>query len=436
MTITRAELITRALRRIGAITGSISSGTGTTVVLSGLIGTTGDDNAYKADRLVMLEAANETDKEKLITTWTDSTGTATIPTRSDSTYTSENYILVPREDYTLLEARNALLKACRFTRRMYRYVIPLVPNLSLYPLSQCSWIEGAGDVLGAYVTYSPNLLHNEDFALWQNGASLAPDGWTLAGASATIARSATGIRSNYGATLTRVGADATLYQSLSPQLVQWICRRQGAVFTPMQAGAWLVTSTAAVARVGIYNGSTTTWASYAVAASSRPQWLSVSYTPTATDTDLRIVCSVDTTNAAATWHSAVFMQGATLPTQLKDEGSQAYPEIECHYTRRNVGGWPAIELPAPAAQAGQLVVYTLRPFPDMTADTDVVDDQYGRVLVAGLLRFLLEANKPNQDRSRLDRVMVEESKVWTREAAKLIDLPVSPSPQQTMVVGA
>lgn len=436
MTISRIELITRALRRIGAQTGAISSGTGTTAVLSGLIGTTGDDNAYKADRLMMLEAANETDKERLITTWADSTGTATFATRTDTTYTSENYILVPREDYTLLECRNALLKALRFTRRMYRQVIPLVPNLNIYPLSQCAWIEGAGDVLGAFVTYSPNMLHNEDMALWQNGASLAPDGWTLAGSGATVARSATGIRSNYAATVTRVTNDATLYQSLSPQLVQWLTRRQGVVFTPIQAGAWVVTSTAAVARVGIYNGSTTTWSSYASGTSGLPQWLSVSYTPTATDTDCRLVYSVDTTDAAATFHAGVLMQGSTLPQQLKDEGSQSYPELDSFMTRRNVGGWPAIELPAYPAQFGQLIVYTLRPFPDMTADTDVVDDQYGRVLVAGLVRFLVEASKPNQDRSRLDQVMKEEAAVWTREMTKLISLPVVPSPQQALVQGA
>ena len=110
--------------------------------------------------------------------------------------------------------------------------------------------------------------------------------------------------------------------------------------------------------------------------------------------------------------------------------------MEQHFTRRNVGGWPALEFPAPASQFGQLVVYTLRPFADMTADTDVVDDQYGRVLVAGTLRFLLESSKPKQDRSRLDRVMAEESSVWKREMTKLIDLPVSPSPRQSLVVGA
>lgn len=439
MTITRQEIITRSARRIGAQTGSIASGTGTNAVLNGLIGTTGDNTYYAADRLIMMDAATEADRERLITGWADSTGTATFATRADATYTDENYILVNREDYTLNEFRNALLKAGRFTRRGYRLVIPLVPNLPLYPLATATWIEGAGDILGVFISYSPNMLHNEDFALWPqlNPAASTPDGWTLAGAGATVARSSTGIRSPYGATLSSVSADATLYQSIPAPTLQYLTRSYAVILLPWQVGAWVTCSTASTARVGVYNGSTTNWSAYH-SGSGLPEWLTpaTAYTPTATDTDCRIVLQVATGTHSATFHAGVLESNTMLPVQDKDRGSQSYVEIETQYAQRNVGGMPAIELSDQPAIKGQLIVYTLRPFPDMTADTDSVDDQYGRVLTAGLLRFLLEANKPNQDRSRLDRVMVEESHVWTRELSKLVDLPIPAPPQRLEVIGA
>ncbi len=433
MSATRATLIQRGARRIGGRTGSIASGTATTAVLAGLINTTGDDGTYKADRLMMLEAATEADKERLITAWTDLTGTATFATRADTTYTGETYILSKRVDYTLAEYRSALSKALTYTRRSYRYVLPLTPNLTLFPLLGMDWLEGAGDIDAVFLNTSPICLHNEDFALWQNGASLAPDGWTLAGANATIARATTGFRSAYGATVTRVNADATLYQSIPPQLVQWLTRRQGVNFIPIQAWAWGTSSTASIGRVGIYNGSTTTWSAYHTG-NSVPQCLTVSYTPTATDTDCRIVLSTDTTNGAVTWHAGGLMQATALPYSAKDQGSQAYSEHEIPFAPRNMGGIPAIELPYESPGYGQLVIYSRRPFVDMTLDTDTCEDEFARVLEAGMLRWLLDASKPDQDRGRLDRVMKEEAAIWTRFLQNATDRPV-PRPLQQIQIG-
>ena len=441
MTVSRATLIYNGLRRLGGRTGAISSGTATTAVLGGLINTTGDDRAYAAKRLFMLEAANETDKERLIDSWVDLTGTATFATRADSTYTNELYGISNREDYTLAEYRSALSKALTYTRRSYRHIVPMTPNLMVYPLSSMAWLEGAGDIDAVWLNTSPIMLHNEDFGLWQNGGSLAPDGWTLAGASATIARSATGIRSAYGATVARVGNDATLYQSVPPSLVQYMTRRTGVNFIPWQVGAWAVSSTANIGRVGIYNGSTTTWSAYH-SGNGAPQWLTASYTPTGAETDCRIVLSTDTTNGAVTWHAGALLQNADMPTSVRDMGSQAYDEIECNYAQRNTGGLPVVELQPYSGFAGQLVVYSRRPFADMTSDADVCEDEFARVIEAGMLVWLLDSQKPNHDRARLDRILnggngdMGERARWVRFLNNATSKPPARPVVQAVVYGA
>ena len=59
-------------------------------------------------------------------------------------------------------------------------------------------------------------LTNGDFETWSGGASAAPDGWTLAGAGASVAREGTTIKiGTYSAKLTRSGADCQLGQDIT-----------------------------------------------------------------------------------------------------------------------------------------------------------------------------------------------------------------------------
>lgn len=430
MTVTRAELIKRMAIRLGGHAGAISSGQATAAVLGGLIDTTGDDSKFVGWHLFMTDAATEADKERIVLAWNDSAGTATFKARADTTYTSENFILSP--DYSLAEHRNAINLACRQSKRTYRYVLPLVPGFHDYSLSALTWLEGADDVDAVFASHSPNMLHNEDFEFWQNGSALAPDGWTLAGSGATVARSSTGIRSPYSATVTRASADATLYQDIPSVLVQHLLRSSSAPLPNVSFGAWVTSSTASIARVGVYNGSTTTWSSYQTG-NGVPQFLQSTYQTTATDTALRLVCSVDTSAGAASFHAAVLCSNETLPDQLKDRGSKAYQEYEPWAITRNVGGSPSVELMSDFGY-GQLIIHSRRPFPEMSADSDVVEDQYADMLLAGSLRFLTDAQKPNQDRTRLDRIRGEEAAKWTRAQKKAISKPVE-APQHRVSVG-
>jgi hypothetical protein len=430
---TRAALITSVAKRLGAITGNVGTNAATSAVLPELINTTGDDNAYDGHRLIFPAAANEASKQTIISGWVDLTGAATFASRTATA--SEPYILLSRADYTLGEFRAALTEALTHSKRSYRYVIPAIPGEHFYNLAALDWLAGAGDVDAVYLSGSPNLLHNEDYGTWQQGADAAPDGWTLAGSGATIARSTASQRGGYAVTVTRVGNDCTLTQNLPPALVQYLTRG-GGTLPILRAGQWVTASVASRARVGITSTAagvtTVTYSSYHTGGSV-PEWLEVSLQLTAAMTALGIVGAVGTGDTAATFSGAVLTTGdAAINDTLKHYGSGAYREQRVPKLVRNVGGAPVVELQS-APTGGQVIVYCRRQFADVATDSEIIDDQYARVLEAGLAVFLLQNIKPGVDRTRYDRVLKEETPIWTRALSTLTDLPV-PAPLERVEV--
>jgi hypothetical protein len=82
----------------------------------------------------------------------------------------------------------------------------------------------------------------------ETGVSVAPDGWTLSGASATVARDASTVKhGTYSAKLTRVGTDLVLTQSLFATDIglPYLKTRQ------LVFGAWVWASVADTARLSI-----------------------------------------------------------------------------------------------------------------------------------------------------------------------------------------
>jgi len=441
---TAADVVASGVRELGGETGTIGTVTvgasTTTLILTNLINTTLDDTAYAGDRLIFPDSAAGS-QQAMITTWVDQTGTATIVNQTDAPVAGERYILVRREDYNLKEFLEGLNKACEYSRRTYRYVIPTVPNLTTYPLDKMTWLEGASDVDAVFFSNSPLMLHNEDFALWQNGAASAPDGYTLAGSGGTVARVSGGVRSAYSARVTRVGNDVTLTQTIPDNLSQWLTRRNAAVFTPLRAGGWVTASVASVGRVGITYTSdgvaATTWSSYH-SGSGRPEYMTVSLTPDASMDNFGWVLQVATTNASVDVGAAVLMQNtetAEAAYSIRDQGSQVYNEYRWNFAPRNIGGIPTLELPSWPGNNGQIIVYTRRPYPSITSLSDTVEDKDARALEAGMLVFTLDSNKPGQDRSRIDRILEEERKLWTRFMSKKVDLPVH-VPMNSVVIGS
>lgn len=419
------------------------SGSATTAVLGGLIGSTGDNTAYAGWRIIFPDAGVEADKERFVTAWVDATGTATFPTRADATPTGERYILVPAEDYTLNEYRLALEKTLYYSRRTYRQVIPLTPNLELYPLSMCGWLDGAGDIDAAWLSTSPVMLHNEDMALWQDGPNAAPDGYTLTdlGTGATIERQLGGMRSAYKAHIEAGSGIVRLTQPVPDTLVAWASGRTqtAPVRWPVRPWGWASTPDANAVRCFVFDGSTHHYTDYFDASTTGlPIFKETEYTPTITDTAYTWGIEI-AAGAEADVHVAGEVQNTqtvTLTYSLKQQGSQAFNEVQVPLNRRNVGGLPMIELPSWPGAWYQLIAYVRRPFAAFTDDTYVVDDQYARGIVSGLVRWLLDANKPQQDRSRLDRIMAAEAKNWTRFMQDTTSLPVPTPLEQYEVRGA
>jgi hypothetical protein len=430
MTTTRKDLITSASRRLGGRTGTVLSGNGTTLVLGGLVGTTGDDSRYQYDLLFLLDADVETDRERMINLWVDLTGTATVAVRSESSPANESYILVDRADYTLAEYRAALNLALTKTERSYRSVIPLNPAQRVYPLNDLTWLQGAKDVDQAVWSRSPNALHNEEFALWQSYT--VPDGWTVDGEASRVSGFGVG---GYACRITNDDGAAQLSQSMPAALTQWLARIATARET-VRAAAWVTCGAGTSARVGVSNGTTTAWSDYHTG-SGIPEYLDASVVSAATDSDYEIIVE-SAEDVTTTVQRAALYYGTSVDDTLKDYGSQGYVTTTIEpQAIRNVGGVPIVELPEGwIVGPGQLVVTSRRPFSEMTADSDAIDDQYARALEAGLLRWMLDASKKGQDRTRLDRVMVDEARIWTDLTAGFQDHPVEAPTVRWEVVGA
>jgi len=146
-----------------------------------------------------------------------------------------------------------------------------------------------------------NLLSNGGFESWLAGTSVAPDGWGLVGASATVARSATKKIGTYSAELTRVGADCYLSQAVEDSTYL-----NGRTVT---FGCWVYSATASVARLSIgSNEYTRAYSSYHTG-NSTWQWLTVTSTWGVTGPSAR--CWVDTTNASALFDGAMLVEGAS-----------------------------------------------------------------------------------------------------------------------------
>jgi len=91
-----------------------------------------------------------------------------------------------------------------------------------------------------------NLVNNGDFGKWANGASTAPDDWTLNGAGAAVTRIADSVYGSYAAALTYGTADSYLYQ---------LSAEQNAVKgRTVKAWCWVKCSAPNTARIKVSDG--------------------------------------------------------------------------------------------------------------------------------------------------------------------------------------
>ena len=427
---TRAAIVNLMARRLGAWTGDISSGTAQTAVLATRTDTTGDDSIAKGDILWMLDAANETDKDRSIDEWDDSEATARwIKARVDTTYTSETYIVMPgngewaRQDF-YLAINDRLAK----TRRTVTSVIPTMNDQRLYRLGNLSWVRHRGDIDAVYYRASPNLVDNAQFDNWSSGASAAPTRWVLAGSGGTVARATASVRRGfYGALVTRVGTNTTLTQSIG--LLDGQLAGQAVTFE-----LDVVCSTASIARIGISDGLTTTYSSYHTGGGGYER-LAVDKTLSASATACDVICSVDTTNGSATFSNAGSAEGSTLTAILQETGDEAWSRTELRYEVLETGGVPAIELASPLGRGGQLIIRTAQPYPSLSSDagsTDCPDS----VIVPGALYELGARLPKGRLYDRYELIARQCGEEYSRTAAALRQRPNPQAQRRVLVRGA
>lgn len=428
---TRLTLLQRAAPYLGGYVGNVTSGTATTAVLEGLVGALNDDD-LNDDLLGMPDAATAADQVRIVSDFTGTTGTATFATRADTTYTSETFFTIPRNTWTLQELRQAVSTALRETKRTYRYVVPTRDDEREYQLVALAWLRNADDVDGVQYRPSPNMIFNADFSHWHSGTTTAPDGWTLAGSSATIARSTTFASfGSYVAQVTRSGADATLTSDLPYQLAKQLIDDLATVAIKVRCTA----SAASRVRVGINDGTTTTYSDYH-SGDGEPEDLTVSVTLTAAASKVQTVLSVDTGDTMGSFDFAPMVEGSSVGDDLWRGGDAGYTPQEIRHEVLNVGsGVPVLQLGSSLSRKGQLIVITRRPFADLTSDsasTEAPED----VITAKVIYELASLRKTGMDQARMTELRATWGRSYAQLAKGLIDKPPQRPQTQTVVRGA
>ncbi len=426
---TRLAIEQEVTRRLGGQTGDITSGSATTAVLTGLVDTTGDDNKYRGWLLIMPDAATAADRTRVITAWDDSAGEATFITRSDTDYSSETFMLLPRGEFTKIDMDNLLNDRLGIVKRTVQSVVPSVTDERWYSLGAFPWITTRSDVDAVYYRVSPGINDNGIFDGWRNGPAAAPTGWTAS--SATIARTnfvdnPTQItRGLYGLSLTGSGGTGTLVQYLPTALVLQLRGRS----LTLEADS-LASATTAVITITDTAGSTTA----AHTGGGDIERLSATRTIDAS-ADSILIQIEEANSVTSTWDNVLCEEANAINNLYSTVGDTSWKlNPQLHEIRDIGGGAPVLELPTPRGNRAQFVIFSRQPYPTLSADDEVTDCP-DNVIVPALMFELARRLRKGEDRERLDRIQAQAGREYARMAAKLIQRP-TPQTQTSVVIGS
>lgn len=162
-----------------------------------------------------------------------------------------------------------------------------------------------------------NMMINGGMYYWQRGTTLAPDAWTIENAAlgATVARESS--IKKVGLYSAKTIGIMQLTQALPSEFV--LAMESGHTIS---VGVYSRTSTADIARIGVYNGITTTWSDYN-SGSDEWEWLFVRLAIDAAPDSIKIV--LDSGNGTVYWNGAVAIRGnpASGPIYVEND-----PEVE------------------------------------------------------------------------------------------------------------
>ncbi len=163
-----------------------------------------------------------------------------------------------------------------------------------------------------------NLLTNGDFESWSAGSSSAPDGFTLSGAGAAVAREGTTVkRGSYSAKVTRAGTDCQLTRDV-------VVEAGGTGYIAVRTftfGAWLFATAANRVRLRVDDGVSVSYSAYHTGGSTW-EWLTLTSTLAASPTKLEAGLRVDSGDTAG------FIDGGMLVESKFAAAFQPHPNDE------------------------------------------------------------------------------------------------------------
>jgi hypothetical protein len=155
-------------------------------------------------------------------------------------------------------------------------------------------------------TNPTNLLSNGDFECWSAGTDEAPDGWTLTGSGASVAKETTIIKmGSASAKVTRAGYNCSLNQAI--HAVKGIEYWKGRTII---LGVWVYATVADRARIYIGDG---VGASVSTSHSGGSGWefLTITRTISSSATEVKIFCQVVTGDTSAYFDGAMCVEGSS-----------------------------------------------------------------------------------------------------------------------------
>ena len=163
-----------------------------------------------------------------------------------------------------------------------------------------------------------NLLTNGDFESWSAGSSSAPDGFTLSGAGAAVAREGTTVkRGSYSAKVTRAGTDCHLSRDV-------VAAAGGTGYIAVRTftfGAWLFATAPNRVRLRVDDGVSVSYSAYHTGGSTW-EWLTLTSTLAASPTKLEAGLRVDSGDTAG------FIDGGMLVESKFAAAFQPHPNDE------------------------------------------------------------------------------------------------------------
>lgn len=152
-----------------------------------------------------------------------------------------------------------------------------------------------------------NGLPNGDFESWSAGGTAAPDGWSLAGNDAAVARSTSVVKhGRHAASLTRRGADCDLRRGLTDD-VGGLTYLRGRTFT---LGGWVYATVPNRARLELGDGVTTAISAYH-SGSSAWEWLTATIAVDPAAPTLLALCKLKQGDTRA-WFDGLHLAEGTL----------------------------------------------------------------------------------------------------------------------------